>query len=208
MDKFIERNGSPARRYYSGLDMEIETRAVDGTEEKQNVIKGYALKFEQKSSLLYGYFTEIIDKDALRGADMSETKCFFNHDRNLILGCVPADTLLLRVDNVGLYYEATLPATTYAQDLKVSIDRRDITGSSFAFSYLVDEWREMPDGTYERRVKEIDVVYDVSPVTFPAYKQSEVRCEPESFEKYLKDINNRDWQNEYEARQAIINSKF
>lgn len=202
-NKLIEKRGGLTRRYYSGLDMSVEERSIDGSEEKESIIKGYALKFEQKSEMLYGNFVEIIDKYALRGADMTETRCLFNHDRNLILGCIPAGTLILRVDDIGLYYEAKLPSTSYANDLKISIDRRDITGSSFAFSYLVDEWRELPEGIYERRVKEIDIVFDVSPVTFPAYKQSEVRSiEPESFEQF---INANKWQDEYEARQAIIN---
>lgn len=201
-NKLIEKKGGLTRRYYSGLDMSIEERAIEGTDEKENVIKGYALKFEQKSEMLYGTFVEIIDKDALKNADMTETRCLFNHDRNLILGCITAGTLTLRADDIGLYYEAKLPPTSYANDLKISIDRRDITGSSFGFSYLVDEWRELSDGIYERRVKEIDFIYDVSPVTFPAYKQSEVRSEPETFEQF---INANKWQDEYEARQAIIN---
>jgi phage head maturation protease len=66
-------------------------------------------------------------------------------------------------------YEVDLPDTTVAHDLYVSVARGDISQSSFGFACVSDTWPQ-PD------LRELIAVelFDVSPVTFPAYPQSTV----------------------------------
>ena len=49
------------------------------------------------------------------------------------------------------------------------MDRGDITQSSFAFTVQDDEWETDDNGNNIRTIKKIDRLYDVSPVTYPAY---------------------------------------
>jgi hypothetical protein len=64
----------------------------------------------------------------------------------------------------------------------VSMRRRDITGSSFGFICSRDQWTDNPDGSVTRRILEFDQLFDVSPVTYPAYTaaSSEARSLPAS----------------------------
>jgi hypothetical protein len=107
---------------------------------------------------------------ALRERD--DVRAAFNHDANLILARVKSGTLRLTTDRIGLRYTITPGNTSVARDVVESIRRGDISGSSFSFS--IDEKR----GPYldpkdkSRAVVEIVSVhlFDVGPVTYPAYE--------------------------------------
>jgi len=90
----------------------------------------------------------------------------FNHDPNIVLGRTP-DTLKLRASKQGLHYEVDPPDTQAARDLLTSIRRGDIRGSSFAFQAKEVEWRS--EGETDIRVVQKANLFDVSPVTYPAY---------------------------------------
>lgn len=92
--------------------------------------------------------------------------CLFNHNADHVLGRTP-DTLRLTADQSGLHYSVDLPDTTTAKDLKTSIARGDIRGSSFAFRPTEVEWTR--DGAKDIRLIRAATVHDVSPVTTPAY---------------------------------------
>lgn len=101
--------------------------------------------------------------DALK---VSDVRALYQHDPRYVLGRQSAGTLRLRIDSTGLEYEADMPDTTYARDLRVLLDRGDITGSSFAFVPDLAEYDDAGRVTTHTRVAEL---VDVSPVTFPAY---------------------------------------
>ena len=66
-----------------------------------------------------------------------------------------------------------MPNTTYGKDLAISMKRGDITQSSFAFTVAEDDWSTDDSGNNIRTIKKIDRLYDVSPVTYPAYNMAE-----------------------------------
>lgn len=154
--------------------------------EDSNKITGYALKFNRWSDTLYGFFREKIDSRALDNANMSNVVALFNHDSNKILGRT-GNNLTLSVDDIGLRFDVELNNTTYAQDLKENIRSGIVSQCSFAFSVTEDgdEWNESKDnnGIYERVIQSIDTLYDVSPVTTPAYSDTEVVVSPRSKDK-------------------------
>src|SRR6185437_12336821 len=84
-------------------------------------IKGYAAKFNSRSSDLGG-FTEIVDPKAFDRAlrDKSDCRALWNHDTNYVLGRVKSGTLELTKDTTGLHYAIVPPKTQVAQDLMVS----------------------------------------------------------------------------------------
>jgi phage head maturation protease len=87
-------------------------------------------------------------------------------------------------DEDGLAVEITPPSTKWADDLLVSIGRGDISQMSFAFRVAEDKW-ETVDGADQRTILSFDEIFDVSPVTYPAYPETDVslragfRMEPE-----------------------------
>ena len=67
-----------------------------------------------------------------------------------------------------------MPDTSYARDLMVSIERGDVTQSSFGFIVDRDRWEEDDEGRVIRTIETFRQLLDVSPVTFPAYPEADV----------------------------------
>lgn len=145
-------------------------------------IAGYAAVFDSPSNDIG--WTEEIDPHAFDNvlAQNPDVIAAFNHDPDYILGRTTSGTLSLSIDSRGLAYEIDPPDTQLARDLIVSMKRKDIRSSSFAFITKRDQWTDNQDGTVSRRILEIGELIDVSPVTWPAYNAatSQVRSLPDS----------------------------
>lgn len=158
---------------------DIETRSFaselrnEGGENRQ--ITGYAAVFEMRSENLGG-FTEIIEKGAFDEAlSVSDVRALFNHDDSLLLARTASGTLKLSVDDRGLKYSFEAPATQTGDDVLELIRRGDLSQSSFGFTIEEDEWDEDEEtGAYTRTIKKVKRLYDVSPVTYPAYPDTSV----------------------------------
>ncbi|WP_273478275.1 HK97 family phage prohead protease [Ignavigranum ruoffiae] len=153
-------------------NIEFDVRSLDETNNQREVISGYALKFDKASEDLG--FIEFIDKRALDKTDMTDVVALLNHDDNFVLGRTGRN-LKLSVDDVGLYFEIEPTNTSYARDLIENMRSGLINKCSFAFTVARngDEWVENSNGKYERTIKEIDKLFDVSVVTTPAYSDTE-----------------------------------
>lgn len=167
------------RRFTTGA---VEIRSEG--EGKPTKARGYAAMFGKRSSNLgsedYQFF-EIIDRGAFDDVLKDDVRALFNHDPNLILARSKggAGTLSIGADDSGLWYEFDLPDTQAGRDLAVSLKRGDVDQSSFAFSLTRDGqvWEEKTEGgktTYNRTIKKVARLYDVSPVTYPAYPDTSV----------------------------------
>jgi HK97 family phage prohead protease len=151
------------RRYFTADEFRYD--------EKEGIITGYAARFNVWSEDL-GFFKEKIRAGAFsKTIGESDVRCLFNHNPDLVLGRSKNGTLELSEDNKGLVYSCKLPDTTYARDLQVSIERGDVTQNSFGFTTVKDEWNERGD---KRELVEVRL-FDVSPVTYPAYPQTDVK---------------------------------
>lgn len=141
-------------------------------------IEGYAAVFYREGDdgteyqLGTDYF-ERIDRDAFNEAleRMDDVRALFNHDDDNLLGRVSSGTLALSVDDVGLRYSIAIDEDD-SDHLRVAakIERGDLTGSSFAFAPERVEWIDGEKRT-TRIIKSVRL-YDVGPVTFPAYEAS------------------------------------
>lgn len=152
------------RRY---VPSEVRVEELDGTPH----IRGYAAVFNEWSEDL-GWFREMIQPGAFsKTLGEADVRALWNHNADYVLGRNKAGTLKLFEDEQGLGYDVEPPDTQWARDLLVSIQRGDVTQSSFGFAVVRDKWQEDEDGLIERELIELRL-YDVSPVTFPAYPQT------------------------------------
>lgn len=158
-------------------DMEKETRLLNTefrveTRDEKVMVRGIAAVFNSLSDDLGG-FRERIDPAAFDGVIGDDVRALKNHNPDWVLGRTKAGTLQLRVKPEGLEYEYSDPDTTYSRDLIKSMTRGDITQSSFAFRVLDDKWEKV-DGEMIRTITAFERLYDVSPVTYPAYPDTTV----------------------------------
>lgn len=176
------------RRY---VPTAMEVRMEGEGEEKKGILHGYTAKFNERT-LLYSWSDEEWWEEILPGAfdDVldDDVRCLKNHDSNLVLGRTKANTLTLKTDKIGLYFECT-PDTriTYAADTVHSVERGDISQCSFAFTILKQSWEEEDQGEktiVTRKIEKIKRLYDVGPVTYPAYENTEVGIRAASPDDY------------------------
>ena len=154
------------RRNFNTSEIRVENK------ETREVV-GYASVFNSLSENLGG-FREKIDERAFDGVLENDVRALFNHNPDLILGRSTAGTLSLSVNDKGLEYRFTTPETTYGNDLMVSLDRGDITQSSFGFIVEEDDWGQDEEGNTIRTIKKVSRLLDVSPVTYPAYPEAKI----------------------------------
>lgn len=135
---------------------------------------GHAAVFDQRSQDLGGW-TEQIKRGAFKRVLGDDVRFLVNHDPNLLLARTRSGTLRLKEDPKGLAVEADIAPTTLGKDLRVLLERGDMTQMSFAFTVARDgsEWDEDADGNLVRTVTRMGELFDVSPVTYPAYTQTD-----------------------------------
>lgn len=156
-------------REYRILQLQPEIRAgQDG----KKIIAGYAVQWRKLSSPIWGVWREQFEPGAFTQSlsdRANEIFATWQHDMGETLGRSP-NTLTLREDEVGLYYEITPP--TWADRHIESIERGDVRGSSFTFVATVDEYDYEIDPNYVIRTVKRAELYEVAPVTMPAYPSS------------------------------------
>ena len=176
-----KRNELLTAAHYSKFDATLEVREENG----ERVIEGYAAKYGVEANI--GPFKETISRGAFDKVLMSQDldcRALINHDPSLILGRSSAGTLELSSDDVGLKYRVKLGNQQYATDLYESIQRGDISQSSFAFTIKDQTWSE---DRSTRSVDQVASLLDVSPVCYPAFKEATVVArEEEEQEKEIR----------------------
>ncbi|WP_315293452.1 MULTISPECIES: HK97 family phage prohead protease [Mammaliicoccus] len=152
----------------------IEVRANQETEKM--VIGGYALKFNTWSEDLGG-FKETISSESLKDTNLDDVRCLVDHEPSQILGRSTSGTLNLEVDETGLKFECTLPNTTLARDIYENIKLGNVNQCSFGFILNSDgdEWMfDVENDIYMRTLTNFKELTDVSVVTYPAYRDTDV----------------------------------
>lgn len=138
------------------------------------ILAGHAAVYESVTDL--SYYREVIRRGAFARAlkEEQDTRALWNHNTGQVLGRRSANTLRLSEDSVGLQFELDLPDTTVGRDAAVSIRRDDVTGMSFGFRAVKARWVE--DSSQDKELRELldlDLI-EISPVTFPAYPDTDV----------------------------------
>jgi hypothetical protein len=163
------------------MPQNLERRYINTTLELRDndtepVVSGYAARFNEESEELWGFREVILPgafKDALEAPDI---RALFNHDPSQIVARTKNNTLRVWEDEQGLRYEFQPNMKTAAgRDLVELLRRGDVDQSSFAFSMDggIEEWDDTGEIPVRKLIK-IPRLYDVSPVTYPAYPSTSV----------------------------------
>lgn len=182
-------------------------------DEESRHVEGYALLFNTDSRPMWGGdLIERIAPTALDGVlEKSDVLCLMNHDESrgvLARYRMGKGSLSLTIDDKGLKYAFDAPNTALGDELVESLKRGDIAESSFAFTVAEDNWERKSDGSYVRTIVQIEQLYDVSPVYYPAYEDTSValrslgerkeeeqreleRRKAEELNNYFDNLNNR-----------------
>jgi hypothetical protein len=159
-----------------------EFRAVTDDKGIRHIV-GHAAVFNTLSEDMGGWRERILPGAFTRAIKENDVRALWNHNSDIVLGRsknTKNRTLLLSEDNEGLGTDILPPDTQFVKDMVLTpIDRGDVDKMSFGFMVRV-----YPDGTRGVRwvvengedIRELlDLeLFDVSPVTFPAYPDTEV----------------------------------
>lgn len=159
---------------YERLTLPVKTE-IRADEDNGNIV-GYAAVFNSLSED-FGGWREIVRPGAFRKTinEKRDIRALWNHETSYVLGRTLNGSLALREDEQGLRVEIKPPDTQWARDLVTSVRRGDISQMSFGFRTVRDNWREDSNDTGTlRELLEVEL-YEVSPVTFPAYGATDVQ---------------------------------
>ena len=149
--------------------LDLQFRAEE-TEDNKMEVKGYAAVFNSPETYSY---TEVISEKAFDEADMSDVVLRYNHnDSFIVLARTRNKSLNLKIDEKGLYMDATLQDDiTEHRNIFNAIKSGLIDKQSFAFTIDEDEYDYESD---TRTITKIGKVFDVSVVDQPFYNATDV----------------------------------
>ncbi len=161
-------------------DNNIETRFFTAPEtrakvvnEQTRTIRGYGIVFNSESAILYERgrkFREVIRPEAVNSVTSKRRLCMHNHKSERLLGNTNAGTMRTGTDSIGEWYETDLPEGPTGTDVFESIKRGDTEGSSFQFTVAEggEKW-SVRDGMAYREITKFEEIYEMGPVSEPAY---------------------------------------
>lgn len=177
-----DRNNEEQVEERKEVSMEKRTRTMEVRAAGSMVLEGYAALFDEETDL--GAFREVIARGAFDDVLEDDVRLLIDHEPPP-LARTKNGTLQLSVDDKGLKYRAELVDTQVARDLYAMVKRGDISQSSFAFTIAEQEW----DSTAElRTVTKVARLFDVSPVTMPAYEQTSVVARKKAEEPAVEEV--------------------
>lgn len=144
----------------------VEFRSVGG----RLVAAGVAIRYGAISKDLGGFKERIMPGAATKTLKERDVTMLHEHDRRMLLGRTSAGTLRITNTREEMAYEVDIPDTSYGRDLAVSLERRDVTGSSFGFLAIGADtkWSVEADGTTLRSVGALKLDH-LSTTCAPAY---------------------------------------
>jgi HK97 family phage prohead protease len=158
----------------------VQLRAA-GDDQSVRGFDGHAAVFSERTAignpLTWGFYEEIAPGAFTKTLAEGDARFLVDHDTRLVVSRVSAGSLRLAQDAQGLAVDADLDTRlSYVGDLVVNLENKNVTGMSFGFRTVKDDWTSVTVQTSEgdmeaelRVIREVQL-FEVSAVTFPAYE--------------------------------------
>lgn len=175
------------RRGLSSATARLEIRseaAADPSMPPSDRFRGYAAVFDTRAAignpLTFGFFEQVAPGAFSKTLQEGDARMLIDHNPYYVVSRASADTLRLSSDKTGLAVDSQLDTElSYVNDLAANVRNGNITGMSFGFSVIKDDWSSEQMDTVDgdpvdaevRTLQEVRLV-EVSAVTFPAYTQT------------------------------------
>ncbi len=173
---------TPELRSLSLADACAEIRTIDGGAQR---FFGHAAVFDTRTSignpLRWGFYEEVAPGAFTKTLSEGDARMLIDHDSYYVVSRVSAGSLYLAQDSRGLATDSALDDDlSYVKDLKANLRNKNITGMSFGFYVVKDDWSTETVTTSDgnsaeveiRRILEVRLI-EVSAVTFPAYEDTD-----------------------------------
>lgn len=159
---------------------DFEIRAAKD-EQNGTFIEGVPIVFDKKCDM--GYFEEYISRDALSKTDMKDVRFLVNHNIEMTPLARSRNnnansTMQMEVKEDGMHIRVNLDTenNTDAKNLYSAIQRGDVSGMSFMFVVRGDKWEKLNSDYPKRTITDIEKIFEVSAVTFPAYEDTSIKA--------------------------------
>lgn len=130
-------------------------------------IEARAIKYDSWSVDLGGFRERILPNAINLDSDLV---ALFDHATDKVLGRVSAGTMTVRTDDAGISFTAYPPETSWAQDLRVSMERGDIKGCSFRM-FVDEDHFYVESGEVRRDIRKARVT-ELTITSMPAYPET------------------------------------
>lgn len=133
-------------------------------------ISGYAARFGSETTIA-GEFREMLAPGCFARTlrENPDIVMILDHDPGRVLGRTTANTLSLREDATGLWFDLEPdPTTPSGQEAIGTVRRGDVRGCSFGFRVRAEEWQDGKNRLPLRIIKDVDLI-EVTLTGFPAY---------------------------------------
>lgn len=146
------------------------------TPEQAGHLVGYAAVFNRDAEFQDWRMTERIAPGAFaKTIKDGDVRMLWNHNTDFVLGRTTSNTLALAEDKEGLSFDGTPPDTQLVRDMVLTpIERGDVSQMSFGFRVVKEQWMYDEEKDWLTRTLLELRLYEISPVTFPAYAETEV----------------------------------
>lgn len=156
------------------ISKDRQYRAFDfNTSENEMIIEGKAVAFESPTVMfeMDGVkFYEVIDRKAFENTNMDDVVLVVDH-KGKPAAKTKNGTLELKTNDSGLFVRGDLSKNATGRELHEDIKNGFYDKMSFAFTVKKESYDKE---TRTLRIEEIDRLYDVSAVTFPAYEATSI----------------------------------
>jgi HK97 family phage prohead protease len=149
------------------------------------VFAGHAAVFNSRTAignpLTWGFYEQIADGAFTKTLSEGDARMLVDHDSSMVVSRTSAGTLRLSQDKTGLAVDSDLDTgLSYVSDLTANLRNGNITGMSFGFYVVKDQWDTEEVETNDGNTSEVEVrtllevkLPEVSAVTFPAYEETD-----------------------------------
>lgn len=172
-----EARKGPIRRVFGAPGLKLREIREKESESTPRTLTGHAAVFDQLSEVIghWAPFREKIQPGAFaKSLKTRDVVALWHHLSWAPLARVSNGRLILREDGIGLACEITPGASEWGRSAVACVDDGTVKHMSFGFNVVTDFWQTV-DQEEIRTIVEADLI-EVSPVTFPAYTQTDINA--------------------------------